>query len=496
MANLTEEIRSISTEENHFKSGWFSMTLIGVSLMLALFKSFFISDTVMGLGNVIFFLIAMIPIGYLVFSSQIRNRYTLWLLPFVAVWIADMFIYNNALTQVYLPVIIVSMIVILYLTGMHHVDHLYQTMIPRLLIAFSPFRYFRLFFAHLFALNPNYSLYKRVLKGLAVTVPFVALFLALFMNADARFNHEINAIAGLFALPRIDQAVSFPIYFILFLGIYLYGYLNRAERSTSDEAKAYDKVVVGIFLVALNLLFASFLAFQVGYLFGGAEYIDSMHIAAAQYAREGFFQLAWVMGLVVAIFLGMMRRFKGEMITQIFMGLFMAQTIVMGIASLKKMHLYQTLMGMTTLRYYVEWFEYFLIAVLVVGIVLMIIRQSFHVILSTVTAMGLIAFSVVASLNVDYMIASHNVEKFRNDPAKLDTVMLSNLSIDALPVLTQTPVMLTVNFPQGSCSSAMQYHYGRCELIRRYSDKQLFYTFSPRTSVAFNMTQEAYRENF
>lgn len=484
MANLTEEIRTVTAEENHFKSGWFSMTLIGVSLVLALFKSFFISDTTMGLGNVLFFLIAMVPIGYLAFSSQIRNRYTLWILPFIAVWIADMFIYSNTLTQVFLPIIIVSMIVILYLTGMQRVDHLYQTMLPRLLIAFSPFRYFRLFFAHLFSLKPNYSIYKRILKGVLVTVPFVALFLALFINADARFNHQIVTLAGLFALPRIDQAIAFPLYFILFLGIYLYGYLNRAERSTSDEAKPYDTVVVGIFLGALNLLFASFLAFQIGYLFGGMEYIDSMKIAPAQYAREGFFQLAWVMGLVVAIFLGMMRRFKGEMFMQIFMSLFMAQTIVMGIASLKKMQLYQMLMGMTTLRYYAEWFEYFLIAVLAVGIVLMLMRQSFHFILSGVSAMGLIAFSAVASMNVDYMIASHNVEQFKNNPAKLDTVMLSTLSIDALPALLDTQVRLSVDFPKNSCERAMQYHYGRCRILDRYEDKQLIFAHQTDRLIA------------
>jgi hypothetical protein len=472
---MIEEVRTIDVEELRFTSGWFSMLLIGVSLILALFQSFFVPNNVVGLGNILFFLIAMIPMLYLALSAQVSNRYTLWLLPLVAVWTADVFIYSNALTQYYLPTIIMAMIGILYLTSMHKVDHLYQTMIPRLLVAFSPLKYFRVFFSHLFALNPNYSIYKRILKGVLVTVPFIALFLALFMNADTNFSTAVNHIIGLFALPAMDRAMMIPVYFLLFLGIYLYSYLNRAQRSTNDEAKAYDKVIVGIFLGGLNALFAAFLAFQIAYLFGGEAYIAKTGVTHAQFAREGFFQLAWVIALVVVIFLGMMRRYKGEMSIQILMGLFMAQTVIMGIASLKKMHLYQTLMGMTTLRYYVEWFEYFLIAVLVVGIVLMIIRQSYHVILSTVTAMGLIAFTIVSSLNVDYMIASHNVAKFKNEPAKLDTAMLSTLSIDALPALKETPVRIAVNFPKESCQTAMQYHYGRCELIRQHTDKQLLY---------------------
>lgn len=487
MANFTEEIQKIDFEEFRFKSGWFSVTLIGVSLVLALFQSFFVPKNGVGLGNILFFLIAMIPMLYLALSSQVINRYTLWVLPFVAVWITDVFIYNNALTQGYLPAIIVLMILIVYLTSMHKVDHLYQTLIPRLLVAFSPWKYFRAFFSHLFALNPNYSIYKRIVKGVLVTVPFIGLFLALFMSADTKFNSAVNKIVELFAIPQFDEIISVPLYFFLFLGVYLYSYLNRAQRPSNDEAKAYDKVIVGIFLGGLNTLFAAFLAFQIAYLFGGEAYITQSGIAPAQFAREGFFQLAWVIALVVGIFLGMMRRYKGEMSIQILMGLFMAQTVVMGIASLKKMHLYQTLMGMTTLRYYVEWFEYFLIAVLVVGIVLMIIRQSYHVILSTVTAMGLIAFTLVASLNVDYMIASHNVAKFKNEPAKLDTAMLSTLSIDALPALSQTPVRIAVNFPKNSCQTAMQYHYGRCELIGQYGDKQLLYINQRNTTtVAIN----------
>ncbi|HZF70291.1 DUF4153 domain-containing protein [Sulfuricurvum sp.] len=488
MANMTEEVRKVDFEELRFTSGWFSMLLIGVSLVLALFQSLFVPSNAVGLGNILFFLIAMIPMLYLALKAQVSNRYTLWLLPFVAVWIADVFVYNNALTQYYLPTIVMAMIGILYLTSMHKVDHLYQTLIPRLLISFSPLKYFRVFFGHLFSLNSNYSIYKRVLKGVLVTVPFIGVFLALFMNADTNFSSAVNRIVGLFALPSMDRAVMIPFYFLFFLGVYLYSYLNRAERTTNDEAKAYDKVIVGIFLGGLNTLFAAFLAFQIAYLFGGEEYITRSGIAPAQFAREGFFQLAWVIGLVVVIFLGMMRRYKGEVSIQILMGLFMAQTVVMGIASLKKMQLYQTLMGMTTLRYYVEWFEYFLIAVLVVGIVLMMIRQSYHVILSTVTAMGLIAFTVVSSLNVDYMIASHNVEKFKNEPAKQDTAMLSNLSIDALPALKQTPVMVTVNFPKDSCRSVMQYHYGRCELLRIYGNTQLNYVNANEriSTYAFN----------
>ncbi|WP_298693097.1 DUF4153 domain-containing protein [uncultured Sulfuricurvum sp.] len=488
MANLTEEIRKVDFEDNHFKNVRFSLLLVGISLLLALFKTQFVPAQAIGLGNILFYMIALIPIAYLGLSRQVLNRYTYWFLPIVLVWIADIFIYNNTLTQEFLPLIVVGTIVILYLTSMHKVDYLYQTLIPRLLIAFSLLRYLRVFTVHIFSLNPNYSIYKRVLIGILITVPFIGIFLTLFMNADTNFNIAVNNVISFFAMPQLDKLVMIPVYFLIYLSLFLYSYLNRAERPVQESQKSFDMVIVGIFLGALNLLFVTFLVFQIAYLFGGKDYIAQSGISPAQFAREGFFQLAWVIGLVVVIFLAIMRRYQGELSIKILMSLFMMQTIIMGVASLTKMQLYQTLMGMTTLRYYVEWFEYFLIAVLVVGIVFTLLRQSFHLILNTVTAMGLIAFTVVSSLNVDYMIASHNIEQFKGKPEQLDMAMLSNLSIDALPALKQTPVMVTVNFPKDSCRFAMQYHYGRCELIRNHGDTQLNYVNANEriSTYAFN----------
>lgn len=487
MANMTEEVRKVDFEEEHFKNVRFSVLLVGISFMLALFKSQFVPSQAIGLGNILFYMITLIPLAYLGLKRQVINRYTYWLIPMVLVWIGDIFIYNNTLTQTFLPFITVGSIAVLYLTSMHKVDYLYQTLIPRFLIAFSLLRYLRVFSAHIFSLNPNHSIYKRVLIGVSITVPFIGLFLTLFMNADTNFNVAVNTLISFFAMPKLDQLLMMPVYFLIYLSLFLYSYLNRAERPVHEEKKSFDTLIVGIFLGALNVLFVTFLVFQIAYLFGGEAYITQSGISPAQFAREGFFQLAWVMGLVVVIFLAIMRRYQGELSIKILMSLFMIQTIIMGIASLKKMHLYQWLMGATTLRYYVEWFEYFLIAVLVVGIVFTILRQSFHLILNTVTVMGLAAFSIVASLNIDYMIASHNVAKFGSDPTRLDTVMLSNLSIDALPALSATPVTLTVDFPKDSCRMSMKYHFGRCELIRTYGETHLNYVVHQRSNTyAFN----------
>ena len=150
----------------------------------------------------------------------------------------------------------------------------------------------------------------------------------------------------------------------------------------------------------------------------------------------------------------------------------MLQTLIMGIASLEKMHLYQWLLGATTLRYYVEWFEYFLLAVLVIGVVFTLFRLSFYQLLNIVMTLGLIAFSIVASLNIDYMVASNAIEKFKTEPSKLDKIMLSQLSLDALPVLMHVSIPVKGNVFEQSCHSLMQYHFGRCQRINQYNATQ------------------------
>ena len=486
MANIIEEIQNINFEHSHFKNIRFSWILVGISVLLALFKTQFVPSQAIGLGNILFYMIALIPVIYLITMSQIVNRYTLLLLPFLLIWLVDSFIYSNSLAEDFLPYIIMSTITIMYLTSMQKVDFLYQTLIPRLLISFSLFSYFRAFTTHLFSFNKNYSTYKSVLIGIVITTPFVVLFLALFRNADTNFNFAVTHFMSFFSILKLDQIVMISIYFLIYLSLFLYSYLNYAQRPAEENQKSFDMLIVGIFLGALNVLFVTFLVFQIAYLFGGEVYIRESGISPAQFAREGFFQLAWVISLVVIIFLVIMRRYHGEMSIKVLMSLLMLQTIIMGIASLKKMYLYQWLGGVTTLRYYIEWFEYFLIAVLVIGIVFTILQKSFHEILNTITIMGLIAFSIVASLNIDYMIASHNIEKFKYEPNKLDTAMLSNLSIDALPALIQTHMMIKVYFPKDSCHSTMQYHLGRCKIINDYGDTQLKYfenTITQRNTI-------------
>lgn len=241
-----------------------------------------------------------------------------------------------------------------------------------------------------------------------------------------------------------------------------------------------DMLIVGIFLGMINLLFLTFITTQIPFLFS-KDYLPE-NMSLANFAREGFFQLMMVMAIVILIFFFLMRRFKGEKLTIFFLSTLLIQTMIMGIVSLKKMYLYQEIKGATVLRYYVEWFDYFLLFVLALGVLFLVRRLNFARLLDFVSVVALASFLLVISLNVDAMVAKHNIEKFQESPEKLDRNALAQLSIDALPIIKSSGVKPLDRYSldgvmsphwyeerkREKCKSFAVYHYGYCSKLKEY----------------------------
>jgi len=303
------------TQENEwwvkkrFEDTRFTLLIVGVSLLLAIIYQMFVSSEVMGLSDILIYILLLTPLAYASFRPNRSNPYTRWLVLPIAIWIVDIFIYNNDLTQNFLPSLVVISILILYLTHNHTVSSLYQILLPKWVIPLAPILYLKTLLSHFVTIQTSDALTKRIVIGLVITVPFIALFLALFIDADPQFRHAIDHIIQFLILPSLEDLIMIPLYFSLFLWFFIYGFLNRANRNPLEETQPFDVVIVGIFLGMLNLLFVTFLTFQLAYLFGGEGYLHQSGMEPSEFARQGFFQLAWVMGLVVGIFFVVMHGF-------------------------------------------------------------------------------------------------------------------------------------------------------------------------------------------
>ena len=255
--------------------------------------------------------------------------------------------------------------------------------------------------------------------------------------------------------------------------MFLYTLSNISDRVGHIETKKLDILILGIFLGVINLLFFSFVLLQIPFLLS-QNYVPQ-GVSISTFAREGFFQLMLVLGLVSVIFLFILKRYRGERIITLLLSAMLVQTVIIGLVSLKKMHLYQSLMGATVLRYYVEWFDYFLIIILLMGVWFLIRKLSFATFSNILSILAIASFTLIVSLNIDAMVAKTNIEKFKDNPKKLDIRALKGLSIDALPVLNSNKVKFKgyrywYIVPQRDCSQFGRYHYGYCSVLKRFAN--------------------------
>ncbi len=445
--------------------------LISISAILMSIDNFLKMPFLVGGWHIVMYLLLLTPLVYLLIKGEIKNRYTKWFMPFLFIMIVDMFYYNNDLVQYALPVIFYIFVGLLYVTSMHHVNNLYQTILPKFKLQFSTSNHIKTFILNLVLYKTDKSFLKRIIIALFITLPFFAVFTALLVSSDSHYKDILLNLFSFDANFNLKYFITVPLYFLLYLQLFIYGFSNQISRVETKETQKFDLLIIGIFLGLINFLFATFVVMQIPFLISSNYALADVNIAT--FAREGFFQLVAVLVIVSAIFLFILRRYKQEnSIKYLLIGL-LAQSIMMGIVSLKKMYLYQAIKGATVLRYYVEWFDYFLIVVLFFGILFLIKNKSFTKLLNLITILAIVSFTIIVSINIDAMVAKHNIEKFKNTPQKLDKKALSELSIDVLPVLKKNDIHVTAQKNRHrnryrNCHSFSEYHFGYCTIKKEY----------------------------
>lgn len=152
---------------------------------------------------------------------------------------------------------------------------------------------------------------RRLGKALVITVPILLLFTLMLRNADPLFK-------AYFSFPNLQldvllSHVAIAAVFAWVVAGWLRGsLLGRVqwrgpvaeETGASPLPFTLGTLDVGLSLGALAVLFAAFVAVQVGWLFGGqALVLRTTGLSYAEYARRGFFELAGVAALVLPVLL-------------------------------------------------------------------------------------------------------------------------------------------------------------------------------------------------
>ncbi len=283
-----------------------------------------------------------------------------------------------------------------------------------------------------------------ILRGVLIALPIVAVLGVLLSSADPVFGDWMKQVFNLEKLPEY----LFRMFYILLIGFFLVGiYLTTITPAKAAEKPSPNQRWVkpflgwtesGIILGAVVLLFLTFIAVQVRYLFGGEANITETGYTYAEYARRGFSELVGVAVLSMILYLGLSTFTKQETrASQIgYKALsvaLLASVLVILASSFQRLRLYENAYGFSQLRTYTHIFILWLAGLILATIVLELIHRRGHFALVLLTAV--VGFGISLSvINVDGFIVNQNITRAQAG-SELDVQHLNTLSVDAVPAM-------------------------------------------------------------
>lgn len=273
-----------------------------------------------------------------------------------------------------------------------------------------------------------------VVRGLALGLPLLLVFGALFVAADAVFKQLVSS-----AIPSLDAGVVERM-LIVAVWAWLAGGLlrdllaSREEVSFVDERRRLGALEIGVALAFLDLLFLAFVVVQFRYLFGGRGLVESTtDLTYAEYARHGFFELLAVVALTLPLLLVADWALRdGARGRRAFHWLAAALLALLGVviaSALQRMRLYMDEYGLTELRLYATGVILWL-AVVCLWFGVTVLRGKRHAFAVGALVTGFAATLSLNVVNPDALIVRTNVTR----PA-VDVSYLTKLSDDAVPTL-------------------------------------------------------------
>ncbi|MEV4616436.1 DUF4173 domain-containing protein [Kitasatospora sp. NPDC049258] len=285
-----------------------------------------------------------------------------------------------------------------------------------------------------------------VLKAVAVTIGLLVVFGALFASADETVAELLGDLT-----PSVDteelplRALLFIVGVLVALGAaHTAAAPRRWDRLPVTPGKARTRVEWALPMTALSLLFGVFVMVQVVAVFGGGgEAVRTKPgVIPAQFAREGFWQLLWVILLtMVVVVLASRWAPRGtpgdRLMVRVLLSVLCALTVAVVASAMYRMQLYVDAFGLTRLRISVAAAELWL-GVVFVLIVVAVLSGSGRWLPRAVVLSAVVGTAVLGLIGPDALIAEQNVARYERT-GKVDIDYLRGLSADAVPALDRLP---------------------------------------------------------
>lgn len=268
-------------------------------------------------------------------------------------------------------------------------------------------------------------------RGSFIAAPALILFGTLLSHADPAFGRVLRQLFGL-ELRDLAQHFFVTVFFFAtsagFLrSLALSGPMPRLKREFSPLPAAETNVA----LLWINILFAAFVGVQFQHFFGA-----NLDAPAAAVARRGFFELVWVVGLVLPMLLLLdtlvrkerLRMFRALAAVQV------ALVFVIAMSAYWRMQLYREEYGLTQLRFYTTAFMIWIAALLVWFALTVLTGRGQRFAIGALTS-AIIVLVALHAINPDALIVETNLARAREGKRALDSQYAVSLSDDATPVI-------------------------------------------------------------
>jgi hypothetical protein len=310
------------------------------------------------------------------------------------------------------------------------------------------------FFASPFKImKPTDARWRPVLRGVVLAVILVLVFGLIFASADEAFAQVTGEFFGILEFDFETLPARFIIFLMsavaaaaLALGVMKVPAFAGESRHPAQRVRRSNGLEWRIGLVALDFVFAVFVAIQFAVLFGGRTHLlRTGGLTYAEYARSGFFQLVVVALLTLAVIALAMwfspsENSRDRLILRVLLGTLCGLTVVVLVSAHFRLSLYEDAYGFTRARLFGHGFIA-LLAAIFGAIMLAGILWKARWLPRTVVALAAISVLAFGIADPDRLIASQNLQRF-DDTGKIDLLYLSSLSPDAVPVLMELPSAL------------------------------------------------------
>jgi hypothetical protein len=319
-----------------------------------------------------------------------------------------------------------------------------------------------------------------IVRALLIAIPLLMVFGGLFAAADPVFSR----IAG--DLLRVDpEEIASHLILTGVIAFLVGGFLRTTLLSSGQPAFAMSfpdgalgLTEVSIALGSLVLLFASFVAVQLRYFFGGDTVVQlTSGLSYADYARRGFFELVTVSALVLPVLLSANALLRQESrraarVYRVLASVLLVLLAVIMYSAIARMRLYQSVYGMSIDRLYATVFMGWL-ALVFVWFAATVLRGRGKRFVAGVFFSG---WGTLIALNVadpSGLVARSNVARAATGK-ELDVAYLESLGADAAPALVGYMTAQPLTAPSDWVVPSVDSVQGRTRRVSEIVDRDGF----------------------